>query len=118
MNRSIIHLDLDCFFVACEILRDSRLKGRPIIVGGKSDRGVVASCSYEARRFGVRSAMPIRYALQRCPEALVIRGDMDMYSNYSRLVTTVIRELAPAFEKASIDEFYIDMTGMDTFYAS
>ncbi|MEL6835967.1 MAG: DNA polymerase IV [Bacteroidota bacterium] len=118
MNRSIIHLDLDCFFVACEILRDNRLRGKPIIVGGKSDRGVVASCSYEARHFGVRSAMPIRYALQRCPEALVIRGDMDMYSNYSHLVTTIIRELSPAFEKASIDEFYIDMTGMDTFYAS
>ncbi len=118
MNRSVIHLDLDCFFVACELLRDSRLKGKPVIVGGKSGRGVVASCSYEARHFGVRSAMPIRYALQRCPDALVIRGDMDMYSNYSKLITTIIREQSPCFEKASIDEFYIDLTGMDTFFTS
>lgn len=116
MDRNIIHLDLDCFFASCEILRDRTLKGKPVLVGGKSDRGVVASCSYEAKEFGVRSAMPIRYALQLCPDALVIRGDMDMYSNYSRLVTTIIRESAPAFEKASIDEFYIDMTGMERFY--
>lgn len=117
MNRSIIHLDLDCFFVACEILRDSRLRGKPVIVGGHSDRGVVASCSYEARRFGVRSAMPIRYALQRCPDALVIRGDMDLYSNYSKLVTTIIREVAPSFEKASVDEFYLDLTGLERRFA-
>ncbi len=117
MNRSVIHLDLDCFFVACEVLRDSRLKGRPVIVGGSSDRGVVASCSYEARHFGVRSAMPIRYALQRCPNALVIKGDMELYSNYSKLVTTIIRESAPQFEKASVDEFYIDITGMDRIHA-
>lgn len=118
MNRRIIHLDLDCFFVACELLRDSRLKGKPVIVGGQSGRGVVTSCSYEARRFGVRAAMPVRYALQRCPEALVIQGDMDMYSNYSRLITAIIREQSPCFEKASIDEFYIDMTGMDAFHAA
>lgn len=116
MDRNIVHLDLDCFFVSCEVLRDSSLRGKPVLVGGKSDRAVVASCSYEARHFGVRSAMPMKYALQLCPDAQVIRGDMDLYSNYSRLVTAIIRESAPSFEKASVDEFYIDMTGMDRFY--
>lgn len=115
MNRSIIHLDLDCFFVACEVLRDSSLKNKPILIGGKEGRGVVASCSYEARKYGVRSAMPMRYALQLCPDAQVIRGDMELYSNYSKLVTTIIRESAPKFEKASVDEFYIDMTGMERY---
>lgn len=118
MNRRIIHLDLDCFFVACEVLKNSTLQNKPVLIGGKSGRGVVASCSYEARAFGVRSAMPMRYALQLCPDAQVIKGDMDLYSNYSKLVTTIIRETAPTFEKASVDEFYVDMTGMDRFYAS
>ena len=118
MNRRIIHLDLDCFFVACEVLKNSTLQNKPVLIGGKSGRGVVASCSYEARAFGVRSAMPMRYALQLCPDAQVIKGDMDLYSNYSKLVTTIIRETAPTFEKASVDEFYVDMTGMDRFHAS
>ena len=113
MIRSIVHLDLDCFFVACEVLRDSSLQHKPVLIGGESGRGVVASCSYEARAFGIRSAMPMKYALRLCPDALVIRGDMDLYSNYSRLVTTIIREQAPGFEKASVDEFYLDLTGMD-----
>ncbi|MCB0633838.1 MAG: hypothetical protein KDD15_29105, partial [Lewinella sp.] len=117
MDRTIVHLDLGCFFVSCEVLRDNSLQGKPILVGGKSDRAVVASCSYEARKFCVRSAMPMRYAIQLCPDAKVIHGDMDLYSNYSKLVTAVIRESVPAFEKASIDEFYIDMTGMDRFFA-
>lgn len=113
MNRQIAHLDLDCFFVACEVLRDSRLRGKPVLIGGCSGRGVVASCSYEARQFGVRSAMPMRYARQLCPDAMVIQGDMELYARYSKLVTTVIRESAPVLEKASIDEFYLDLTGMD-----
>jgi DNA polymerase-4 len=113
MTRNIIHLDLDCFFVACEVLRNSALKNKPVLIGGQSDRAVVASCSYEARAFGVRSAMPMRYARQLCPDALIIRGDMDLYSNYSKLVTTVIRESVPALEKASVDEFYVDMTGVE-----
>lgn len=117
MSRIVVHLDLDCFFVACEVLRDSSLRFKPILIGGSSGRGVVASCSYEARAFGIRSAMPMKYALRLCPDALVIRGDMDLYSRYSKLVTTVIRESAPAFEKASVDEFYIDMTGMDRLTA-
>ncbi len=112
-ERAVLHLDLDSFFISVERLRDSSLVGRPLIVGGRSGRGVVASCSYEARRFGVRSAMPMRVALRLCPGALVIRGDMDSYSKYSKLVTDVIAEQAPLYEKSSIDEFYCDLTGMD-----
>jgi DNA polymerase IV len=115
-RRSILHMDLDTFFVSVERLRNSELEGRPLIIGGKSGRGVVASCSYEARRFGVHSAMPMRMALQLCPQALVISGDMEAYSYYSGIITDVIAERAPLFEKSSIDEFYIDLTGMDRFF--
>lgn len=116
LHRSIIHLDLDAFFVSVECLRDSRLKGKPLIIGGTGDRGVVASCSYEARHFGVHSAMPIRLALQLCPDALIISGDMDSYTNYSRMITEIVREESPLFEKASIDEFYVDATGLERFF--
>ncbi len=116
MDRSVVHMDLDCFFVACEVLKNSSLQNKPILIGGKSDRAVVASCSYEARHFGVRAAMPMRYALQLCPDAIVIKGDMELYSNCSKLVTTVLTETAPALEKASIDEFYIETTGIDHFF--
>lgn len=115
-ERAIVHMDLDAFFVAVECLRNSELKGKPIIIGGKSQRGVVASCSYEARRFGVHSAMPMKMALRLCPQAIVLKGDMDAYSKYSRLVTEVIAGDAPLFEKASIDEFYIDLSGMDRYF--
>jgi DNA polymerase IV len=115
-NRQIAHFDLDAFFVSVECLKDSRLKGKPLIVGGSGDRGVVAACSYEARKFGIHSAMPIRLARRLCPEALIIRGDMESYSKYSNLVTEIMQESTPVFEKASIDEFYIDMTGMDKFF--
>ena len=115
-QRHIAHFDLDAFFVSVECLKDSRLKGKPLIVGGSGDRGVVAACSYEARRFGIHSAMPVKLARRLCPEALVIRGDMESYSKYSRLVTDVIRDNVPLFEKASIDEFYIDLSGMDKFF--
>jgi DNA polymerase-4 len=114
--RSILHLDLDTFFVSVERLTHPELIGKPLIIGGKSGRGVVASCSYETRRFGVRSAMPMRMALQLCPEALVISGDMEAYSYYSKMVTDIIREQAPLFEKSSIDEFYLDLSGMDRFF--
>lgn len=114
--RSIIHMDLDTFFVSVECLRDSRLQGKPLIIGGTGDRGVVASCSYESRKFGVHSAMPMRLALQLCPDAIVISGDMDAYSKYSHMITEIIGVEAPLFEKASIDEFYIDVTGMDRFF--
>lgn len=116
MERSIVHMDLDTFFVSCERLLDSRLVGKPILIGGTSDRGVVASCSYEARKFGIHSAMPMRMAKQLCPEAIVLRGNSGIYSKYSNLVTDVIKESVPLYEKTSVDEFYIDLTGMDKFY--
>ncbi len=111
-------MDLDTFFVSVERLVNSSLNGKPVIIGGTSDRGVVASCSYEARMFGVHSAMPMKVARILCPHAVYIRGDMEQYSKYSSLVTQVIAERAPVFEKASIDEHYIDITGMDKFFGS
>jgi len=106
---------MDSFFVSVERLVDSSLMGKPVIIGGTSDRGVVASCSYEARAFGVHSAMPAKLAKQLCPEAIFIRGDMECYSKYSNMVTDIISERAPLFEKASIDEHYIDITGIDRY---
>ena len=114
--RSIIHMDLDTFFVSCERLIDSRLNGRPVMIGGTSDRGVVAACSYEARKFGVHSAMPMRMAKQLCPEAVVLRGNSGIYTKFSKTVTDIIKESVPLYEKTSVDEFYIDLTGMDRFY--
>lgn len=108
-------MDLDTFFVSCVRLENSELNGIPIIVGG-GERGVVASCSYEARYFGVRSAMPIRMAMQLCPQAKIIKGDMELFSKKSHEVTQIIEEVAPLVEKSSIDEFYLDITGMDKFY--
>ena len=117
-DRTIVHLDLDSFFVSVERLNNSKLNGLPIIIGGTSDRGVVSSCSYEARSFGVHSAMPMRMAQRLCQDAIIIRGDMDSYSKYSRLVTEVIANKAPLYEKASIDEHYLDISGMDRFFGS
>ncbi len=118
MDRSILHLDLDTFFVSVERLMDSRLSGKPIIIGGTGDRGVVAACSYETRKFGVHSAMPMRMARELCPEAIVIRGNSANYSKYSNLVTDVIKEDVPVYEKTSVDEFYVDLTGMDRFFGN
>jgi DNA polymerase-4 len=115
-ERAIVHMDLDTFFVSCERLLDSRLNGKPILIGGTSDRGVVASCSYEARKFGIHSAMPMKMALQRCPEAIVIKGNSQTYTKYSRIVTEIIQESAPVYEKSSIDEFFLDFSGMDRFF--
>ena len=115
-DRHIAHFDLDAFFVSVEELRNPKLKGKPLLVGGGSDRGVVAACSYEARKYGVHSAMPMRVARRLCPDAVIIKSDIELYSKYSRLVTDVIRDTVPVFEKASIDEFYIDLTGMDKFF--
>jgi len=111
-------MDLDTFFVAVERLMNSSLIGKPVIVGGFSDRSVVASCSYEARTYGVHSAMPMKMARMLCPDATVVRGDMEQYTKYSNLVTDVIAESAPVYEKASIDEHYLDITGMDRFFGS
>jgi DNA polymerase-4 len=118
MDRSILHMDLDTFFVSVERLMDSRLNDRPIIIGGTGDRGVVAACSYETRKFGVHSAMPMRMARELCPEAIVIRGNSANYSKYSNLVTDVIKDHVPVYEKTSVDEFFLDLTGMDRFFGT
>jgi DNA polymerase-4 len=115
-DKTVVHYDMDTFFVSVERLHNSHLNGKPIIIGGTSDRGVVASCSYETRLFGVRSGMPMKLARRLCPEALLIRGDMDSYSRLSDTVTQIIAERAPVYEKASIDEHYLDITGMDRFF--
>lgn len=116
MNHSIVHIDLDSFFVSVERLVNPKLIGKPVLVGGSSDRGVVASCSYEAREFGIHSAMPMRQARLLCPEAIIVRGDTAQYSYYSDQITDIIKESVPMYEKTSIDEFYMDLTGMDKFF--
>jgi len=116
MEHSILHLDLDSFFVSCERLEDPKLLGVPVLVGGVTDRGVVAGCSYEAREYGIHSAMPMKMARQLCPHAIVIRGNSSLYSKYSDMVTDIIKEQSPLYEKASIDEFYVDISGMDQFF--
>ncbi|MGJ1204967.1 DNA polymerase IV [Sphingobacterium lactis] len=115
-KRFVAHLDLDTFFVSVERLKNSQFIGKPLIVGGMSDRAVVSACSYETRKFGVHSAMPMKLALRLCPHAIVVRGDMDSYSYYSRVVTDVVRDTVPVMEKASVDEFYVDLTGVDRFF--
>ena len=117
-ERNILHMDLDTFFVSCERLIDSKLNNKPVLIGGTSDRGVVASCSYEARRFGIHSAMPMRMAKQLCPEAIILRGNSGIYSKYSAMVTDIVKENVPLYEKSSIDEFYIDLSGMEKFFGS
>lgn len=116
MERNIVHLDLDAFFVSVERLRHPALRGIPLLIGGHSDRGVVAAASYEARKFGIHSAMPMRLARRLCPDAKIISGDMEEYSRMSHLVTEIIDSKVPLYEKSSIDEFYIDMTGMERFF--
>ncbi|WP_282055463.1 DNA polymerase Y family protein [Maribacter luteus] len=116
MQKTILHLDLDTFFVSVERLLNSELQNRPLLVGGTSDRGVVAACSYETRGFGVHSGMPMKMAKELCPEAVVIRGNAGTYSKHSDMVTDIIKEQVPLFEKSSIDEFYADLSGMDRFF--
>lgn len=118
MNKTILHLDLDTFYVSVERLINTELKNRPLLVGGTSDRGVVAACSYETRAFGVHSGMPMKMAKELCPEATIIRGNAGTYSKHSDLVTEIIKENVPVFEKSSIDEFYADLSGMDKFFGS
>jgi DNA polymerase-4 len=111
-------MDLDSFFVSVECLLNTKLIGKPLIIGGTSDRGVVSSCSYEARRFGVHSAMPVRMAKKLCPDAIVLRGDYENYTKFSAMVTEIVKENVPVYEKASIDEFYADLSGMERFHNS
>ena len=116
MERNVVHMDLDTFFVSVERKINPKLIGKPVLVGGTGDRGVVASCSYEAREFGIHSAMPMRMAKQLCPQAIVVRGDHEAYSQHSHEVTEIIKESVPVYEKTSIDEFYMDLSGMDKFF--
>src|SRR5436190_22973251 len=116
-HRTVVHMDLDCYFVSVSRLINPKLAGKPVIVGG-GERGVVAACSYETRSFGVHSAMPIKLAKRLCPEAIIIRGDYDEYSKRSDEVTQIIKEDVPLYERSSIDEFYMDLTGMDKFFGS
>jgi DNA polymerase-4 len=115
-SNIIAHFDLDSFFVSVEFLRDPSLKGKAVIVGGSPERGIVTTCSYEARKFGVHSAMPMKTAMRLCPHAIIVKGTYAEYGKYSRWVTQIIASKAPLFEKASIDEFYVDLSGMDIFF--
>lgn len=115
-QKHIAHFDLDAFFVSVELLKKPQLKGKPLIVGGDGQRGIVAACSYEARKYGIQSAMPALTAKRLCPQAIFLKGSYHEYSHYSRMVTDIIASSVPLFEKASIDEFYVDMTGMDKFF--
>lgn len=117
-DRVISHFDLDSFFVSVELLQNSALKGKPVVIGGKGDRGVVASCSYEARTFGVRSGMSMKLARRLCSELVQVKGDMDQYSYYSNVITDIVASEVPLYEKTSIDEFYIDLSGMDRFFGT
>ncbi|MBX2845397.1 MAG: DNA polymerase IV [Saprospiraceae bacterium] len=116
MKHFLLHMDLDSFFVSVERMKDPTLNGKPVIIGAVGRRGVVSSCSYEARQFGVHSAMAGFKAHALCPNGIFLRGDMESYAKYSRMVTQIIAEKAPLFEKASIDEFYVDLTGMDKYF--
>ncbi len=118
MKKSILHLDLDTFFVSVERLLHSELLKKPVLVGGTGQRGVVAACSYETRSYGVRSGMSMQIARQLCPQAVVIRGNASTYMKYSNLITDIIRDTVPLFEKTSVDEFYVDLTGMDRFFGN
>jgi DNA polymerase IV len=115
-KRIIVHIDLDSFFVSVERKFDPSLIGKPVLIGGSATRGVVASCSYEARKFGIHSAMPMKQAMQLCPHAIIVRGTHGRYSEASREVTEIIAQSVPLFQKTSVDEFYIDYTGMDRFH--
>lgn len=115
--KLVVHVDLDSFFVSVERRIDPYLIGRPMLIGGVTDRGVVASCSYEARRFGVRSAMPIKLAKQLCPDAITIRGNTATYTKLSDEIAEIIEEEVPIYERTSVDEFYFDFSGLDKFHS-
>jgi DNA polymerase-4 len=115
-KRYIVHIDLDSFFVSVERKFNPELIGKPVIIGGSAERGVVASCSYEARKFGVHSAMPTKQALKLCPDAIVLHGNHTLYSEASKEVTQIIDKTVPLYQKSSVDEFYIDLSGTERFY--
>jgi DNA polymerase IV len=115
-KRIIMHIDLDSFFVSVERKFDPSLIGKPVLIGGSAERGVVASCSYEARKFGIHSAMPMKQAMKLCPHAVIVRGSHGRYGEASREVTDIIQNAVPLYQKTSVDEFYVDYTGMDRFH--
>ena len=112
MKRWIMHVDMDAFFASVEQLDHPEYRGKPVIVGGQSERGVVSTCSYEARKFGVRSAMSMVEAHRRCPQAIFVQGRMSRYAEISRSIMAVFREFSPCIEPLSIDEAFLDMTGI------
>ena len=116
--RNIVHFDLDTFFVSVERIHDKRLMNKPVLIGGNSDRGVVASCSYETRRFGIHSGMPMRLAKQLCPEAIIVKGNSGTYMRHSDEIADIIAGEVPLFEQTSVDEFYADLTGMEKFFGT
>ncbi len=118
MQKQIVHIDLDSFFVSVECRKNPDLLGKAVAIGSTTGRGVVSSCSYEARKFGVHSAMPCGQAQKLCPELIFVSGNFSDYSDASKEVTQIIDETVPLFEKSSIDEFYIDLTGMDQFFGT
>lgn len=117
LQRMIFHVDMDAFFVSVEELQDPSLKGKAVVVGGQRDeRGVVSAASYEARKFGVHSAMPLRTAARMCPHAIFVDGHPDLYREYSHKARQVLHDFSPAVEMASIDEAYLDMTGTEKLH--
>ncbi|MEJ2740208.1 MAG: DNA polymerase IV, partial [Dehalococcoidia bacterium] len=116
MNRGIFHIDLDAFFVSVEQDYAPELRGRPVIVGGQPDRrGVVAAASYEARAFGIRSAMPLSRAYRLCPQAIFLQGNYSRYREASEKFMSILSEFSPVIEPAGLDEAYIDITGCDMY---
>jgi len=117
MQRIICHVDMDAFFVSVEELYDPSLVGKPVVVGGKADqRGVVSAASYEARKFGVHSAMPLRTAARLCPHAIFVDGHPARYLAYSRKLFGVLNQFSPQVEMASIDEAYVDLSGTERLF--
>lgn len=115
-KRTIFHADLDAFFVAVERVLDPSLIGKPVIVGGLGNRGVVATASYEARKFGVHSAQPMAIARRRCPQAVYLRGNREKYSEFSGRFFEILEDFTPAVVGVSIDEAYLDMTGSERLF--
>ncbi|MBQ9634861.1 MAG: DNA polymerase IV [Acidaminococcaceae bacterium] len=112
-QRWIMHVDMDAFYASVEILDNPELKGKPVIVGGRSARGVVSTCSYEARKFGVHSAMPLFEARRLCPHAVYLPVRMHRYAEMSEKIMAIFRETSPLVEQLSIDEAFLDLTGME-----